>query len=219
MSSTNDIYHQLLVQAQPKSILKKSSSPKFLDSAMNSENPSMLSSPTEIEQEVIDTNKINGNNHICILNDNPLTTSTNSYLSSIEVPLTKWIMASDEDPCHYEIDNQFLRTIPRADSSSLSSDDDRQEQRVRSQPKKNYHRPFLVTKALSSSSDNEERKGKPSTEESKTTSRRSNKARQKDMQLDELMRKYQEHGGIPLLTKEDHDKEQITTKLPINHQQ
>jgi hypothetical protein len=216
MSSANDTYHHhLLVQTQPKSILKKSSSPKLLDSAMDCENNlhvnSILSSTYETEKADIDMNKISHNNHVCILNDNPSGRKDNSYLSSIEAPLTKLMMAS------YEIDRQFLRTV---DSSTSPSDNEQQQQRrTRLKLKKKCHRPLVNTGTLSSSSDNEERKAKRSMEESKTTLISSNKHRQKDMQLDEFMRKYQQQGGILLPTKEEHGNEQITTQVPINHHQ
>jgi len=197
MSSTNDTYHHLLVQTQPKGILKKSPSPKFLDSTINSENDYY--------------------SNTCILNDNQSVKKDNSDLSSIEVPLDKLIMTSNGNSSQYEIDNQLIRTYPPADlSSSLTSDDEQQQQQhVRLKLKTKCYRPFVTTGTLSSSSDNiDERKAKQSMEESKTTLIRSKKHRQKDMQLDEFMRKYQQQGGIPIPTpKEDHDK----TKHPINH--
>jgi hypothetical protein len=223
MSSTNDTYHHLLVQTQPKSILKKSPSPRFLDSTINFENNyySNIIQLSTYENEInnIDKNNIT-HNHVCILNDNQSVNKDNSNLSSIEVPLATLIMTSNENSCQYEIDSQLIRTNSPVDlSSSLTSDDDdEQQQHIRSKPKKNYYRPLFVTGTLSSSSDNyDERKAKRSMQESKTTLIRSKKHRQKDMQLDEFMRKYQPKGGIPIPPKEDHDKKQITTKLPINH--
>jgi len=220
MSSTNGIYHQLLVQTQPKSILKKSPSPRFLDSSNDYYSNTILLSNYENEVNGIDKS-VTSHNHTCILDDNPSVKKNNSNLPSVEVPLTKLIMTSNENSCQYEIDSQLIRTNSPVDlSSSLTSDDDdeQQQQHIRSKPKKNYYRPLFATGTLSSSSDNyDERKAKRSMEESKTTLIRSKKHRQKDMQLDEFMRKYQPKGGIPIPPKEDHDKKEITTKLPINH--
>jgi hypothetical protein len=232
MSSTNDTYHHLLVQAQPKSILKKSPSPRFLDSSINSENDhysNPILPPTEdTKKNDIDKGKTS-HNDVCILNDNQSINKDNSTLSSVEMPSTKLIMTSNENSCQYEMDSQLIRTIPPADplsSSPLTSDDERrpppqQQQRIRMKPKKTYYRPLVATGRLSSSAsasdNNDERKAKQSMKESKITLIRSNKHRQKDMQLDEFIRKYQQQGGIPIPNKEHHDKEQITTKLPINH--
>jgi hypothetical protein len=222
MSSTNDTYHhQLLVQTQLKSILKKSSSPKFVDSSMDSEN-NLHVNP---EKDDIDMNEIsnynnNNNNHVCILNDNPSGRKDNSYLSSIEIPLTKLLMAS------YENDGQSIQAADSSSPSSsslLTSDDEQQQQqqrRVKLRSKKKCYRPLVTTSTLSSSSDNDEKKtANRSIEESKTTLIRSNKHCPKDMQLNEFMRKYQQQGGILLPTKDDPDNEQITTQVPINHHQ
>jgi hypothetical protein len=217
MSSTNGIYHQLLVQTQPKSILKKSPSPRFLDSSNDYYSNTILLSNYENEVNGIDKS-VTSHNHTCILDDNPSVKKNNSNLPSVEVPLTKLIMTSNENSCQYEIDSQLTRTNPPVDSSSsLTSDDEKQQQqqRVRKKSKKNYYRP--LSSSASSSDNNNEKKAKRSMEESKTTLIRSNKHRQKDMQLDEFMRKYQHQGGIPRPSKQDHDKNQIITKLPINH--
>lgn len=216
MSSTNDTYHHLFVQAQPKSILKKSPSPKFLDGPMSFDANLPTVSPTdEVEKDGIEACKISNQNHVCILDDNQPVKKDNSFLFSLEIPLTKVIVPSDE------IAAPLARALPRADSSSSLTSDEEQQQRVRSKPKKNYHRPFVATSTLSSSSDNDERNARRSMKESKPTPLRSSKHRAKDMQLDEFIRKYQHEGGIPLPTKEDHEQEQTTTTttLPINHRQ
>src|SRR5439155_9465783 len=100
MSSTNDTYHQLFIQSQPKSILKKSPSPRYI----NSENDYDYNSILSLNHD-IDNNKIN-NNHVCILNNNQSITKD----TSIEVPL----MISNVNS---EIDNDI-------DSSSVTSDDE-----------------------------------------------------------------------------------------------
>jgi len=155
MSSTNNIYHHLFVPIQPKSILKKSPSPRFHDLSTNFESS---------------------------------------------------LVPSNDNVYQYEIDRNFLRTLPP--SADLSSDDEQQQyQRSKIKPKKTYYRSFIANGTLSSSpssSDNDdERKAKLSLASSKTTLIRSNKHQQKDMQLDEFMRKYQQQGGIHLPTKED----------------
>jgi hypothetical protein len=217
MSSANDTYHHhLLVQTQPKSILKKSSSPKFTDLSIDSDNNLHVNpEKDDIDINEISINKNNNHHHVCILNDNPSERKDNSCLSSIEVPLTKLIMTS------YELDGQSIQTADSSSSSLITSDDEQQQQRrVKFKPKKKKrHRPFVTTGTLSSSSDNDERMEKQSMGESKTTLIRSNKRRTKDMQLDEFMRKYQQQGGIPLPIKDEADNEQITTQVPINHHQ
>jgi hypothetical protein len=202
MSSTNDTYHHLLVQAQPKSILKKSPSPRVLDTLINSE-----------------TEKNDITNRLCTFNDHQSVKEN----SSIEIPLTKLNITSNENSYQYKIDDQLIRTNPPpyADSSSsLTSDNEPQQQRIRIKSKKSYYRPLVATGKLSSSSDdNDERQEKRSMQESKTTLLRSNKYRPTDMQLDEFMRKYQQQGGIPIPNNEDQDQEQIITKLPRNYHQ
>jgi hypothetical protein len=207
MSSTNDTYHHLLVQTQLKSILKKSPSPRFDDpkSTIDDDSSSniILSSNYQVEK-----NDINESNYACLLNDNLF---IEKNLSSVETPLSKLIMISNET------DTPLIRTAPPADSSSPTTDDEQQRNRIKA--KKNYSRPFVATGTLSSSSDNDEREAKRSMIESKIPLRRSSKQRRpKDMQLDEFMRKYQHQGGIYIPTNEDHGKEEkITTKDPINN--
>lgn len=220
MSSTNDTYHHLLVQTQPKSILKKSPSPRFLDTSINSEK-SYYSNP--IPSSIYDTEKIDIDK--CITNDNQSVTKDNSNISSVKIPLTKLIITSNENLCQYEIDSQMIQNNPPPvdSSSSFTSDDEKQQQkqqRIRIKSKKNYYRPLVAIGTLpssASSSENDERKAKRSMEESKITLIRSHKHREKDMQLDEFMRKYQQQGGISFPSKQDHDNDQITTKSPINH--
>ena len=221
MSSSNDIYHSsLFVQAQPKSILKKSSSPKFVDTSIesNSTDP-ILSSPYEVEKDGnIAENLPRNEDHVCILNDNQLINNDNSSASLIEIPLNDLSMIS----------NEIIRTLPRADSSSpltLTSDDDDDDEHdgcVRFQAKKTSHRSFVNTGTLSSSSsDNDKRRTRRPTKESKSVLLRSSNQPScpTDMQLDEFIRKYQQEGGILLPTKEDCSKERITSKRPINHRQ
>jgi hypothetical protein len=195
MSSTNDIYHHLFVPIQPKSILKKSPSPRFLDSSINFEKDyysnTLLSSTCNS-----DNSKTSKNQSIKM---------DNSNLPSVETPLTKLIMTSNENSCQYEIDRQLVRSIPpRADSSS-DDEPSQQQQRIKIKPKKTYYRSFApngtMSSSPSSSDNNDERKAKLSVVSSKTTSIRSNKHRQKDMQLDEFIRKYQQQGGIHLPIK------------------
>lgn len=220
MSSNNDTYQQsLFVQAQPKSILKKSSSPKFLDVStdMDTTSPTLPSSiyAAEKDNDVIEENLIGNEEHLCLLNDNQFVSKDNFYPSSIEAPLAELPMTSNE------IDRSLIRTLPRADSSSSTlTSEDEHHRGVRFQPKKISHRSFVNVGTLSSSSDNDERRTKRSTKESKSILLRSNKSRPTDMQLDEFIRKYQQDGGILWPTRgEDHPQEQITTKLPINHRQ
>src|SRR5690349_20313317 len=135
MSSTNDTYHHLFVQIQPKSILKKSPSPRFRDSSINNENNhSSLSLTNEIQKNGINKSNINNNNSVCIHNDNHAETS-----------LTKSIKASNENSHQYEIDSRSIQSIPPADSSSspLSSDDEQQQQHVKTKSKKTYYRPII----------------------------------------------------------------------------
>jgi hypothetical protein len=80
MSSTNDIYHHLFVPIQPKSILKKSPSPRIHDSTINFENDFYSNT---ILSENIDIDKSKTNN--------------NSNLSPTERSLTKLIMGSNEN--------------------------------------------------------------------------------------------------------------------------
>ncbi|CAF2438154.1 unnamed protein product [Rotaria sp. Silwood2] len=231
MSSTNDTYHHLFVQTQPKSILKKSPSPRFLDSSNDFEKNYYsninLSSTYETDKNDIDQSVINNNNNHnkCMLNDNQYVTD-NIKSSSIETPLTTSTMKLNENLSQYKIDNQLIGSIPPADAISSSphtSDDEQQQQRIKIKSKKNYYRPFVINGTVSSSAssssdnDNDERKAKRSMRESKTTLIHSNKYRQKDMQLDEFMRKYQQHGGIYMpIIKESFSKEQITSKDLIN---
>lgn len=215
MSSSNDTYHpSLFVQAQPKSILKKSSSPKFADTSIELDSTvPILPSTNEAENDnKITENSLCNEEHVCILNDN-------SYPSSIELPTIDLSMISNE------IDRSLIRTLPRADSSSssltvTSDDDDEHNRCVRFQPKKTSHRSFVNPGTLSSSSsDNEKRKSKRATKESRSILLRSNQSCPTDMQLDEFIRKYQQEGRILLPTKEDYSKQRITNKLPINHRQ
>ncbi|CAF3433032.1 unnamed protein product [Rotaria sp. Silwood1] len=227
MSSTNDTYHHLFVQTQPKSILKKSPSPKFLDSSNNFENNYysnvILSSTDEIDKNNIDQSITNTNDNICMLNNNQ-SVMDNSQLSSIETFLTKSTMKSNENLCQYKIDSQLIGNIP-PDDAILSSPhtSDHEQQRIRNKSKKNYYRSFVnndtISSSASSSSDNDdERKAKRSTGQSQTTSIHSNKYREKDMQLDEFMRKYQQHGGIYIPTIEENcNKEKIRSKDLINN--
>ena len=106
----------------------------------------------------------------------------NSEIDSYSNPSVKNEISFNE----YPIEHQLIRSIPRADSSSLSLESDDDNERIRMKPKKNYSRSFVATGILSSSSDNEERKGKRSMQESKPTLIRSKKQHQKDMQLDEF---------------------------------
>jgi hypothetical protein len=189
MSSTNDIYHHLFVQTQPKSILKKSPSPKFLETSTNSKTDQYsntnISSTNETKQNDIDKNKTN-NNHVCILNDNQSIKKDNSDLSSIEVPLTKLIPTCKENVCQHEIDSELIQTNPPTDSSPspLTSDDEHhhhQQSHSKTKSKKIYYRPVVVTRTLSSSAsssdNNDERKAKRSIVESETTLIRSNTKR------------------------------------------
>lgn len=216
MSSSNDTYQQsLVVQIQPKSILKKSSSPKFLDVSTDMDTTYSSSTYAAAEtDDVIEENLIDNDEHLCLLNDNQFVSKDNFYPSLIEVPSSELSMTSQQ------IDRSLIRSIPRADSSSstLTSEDER-HRGVRFKPKKISHRSFVNVGTLSSSSDNDERRTKRSMKESKSILLRSNKSRPTDMQLDEFIRKYQHDGRILWPTTEDHSQEQITTKLPINHRQ
>ncbi|CAF1048185.1 unnamed protein product [Adineta steineri] len=234
MSSANDTYLNLLVQMQPKSILKKSPSPRFPDTSINLDDDHdstiISSSSYENEKNYIDIDETS-NNHICILNDNQSDERNISTQSFIETPFTKLITSSQENFCQNGIDNHSIRTFPRADSTSSSSsvlasgDEQKQQQqqqpkRIKMKPKKTYSRPFITTNIVSSSAsssdNNDERKAKRSLQGSKITIIRSDKHRHKDMQLDEFMRKYQQQGGIYIPPKENHDEEQITTDNQIN---
>ncbi|CAF1459011.1 unnamed protein product [Rotaria magnacalcarata] len=233
MSSTNDTHQHLFVQSQLKSILKKSPSPRFLDSSMNFENDQysniILSTPYENEKQY-DIDEIasnnNNSNHMSVLNDSRSVKKDNSNLSPIELPLP--MATSNENSCQYKIDTRLIGTNPpvkssRSSSPSLHTSDDEHEhrqpqQRIRTKPKKKYYRPFVINGAVplsaSSSDNNDERKAKRTLIESKTALLHSNKSRQKDMQLDEFMRKYQQRGGIHIpIINECHIHEQDL----INH--
>ncbi|UJR26876.1 hypothetical protein I4U23_008187 [Adineta vaga] len=213
MSSTNDVYHHLFVQTLPKSILKKSPSPRFSDTSINLENDynstMTPSSSSEMEKNDIDKNELDDNQSV--ENDIMLLSSTD-----------KTIMTSDENLCPYEIDHGSIRTVPCADSSSLSSaSDDEQQKRMKVKSKKIYSRTLVVndirSSSASSSDNNNERKVKRSMLGSKLTTMRLDKHRHKDMQLDEFMRKYQQLGGIHVPTKDDHVKEQTTEENLTNN--
>ncbi|CAF1171849.1 unnamed protein product [Rotaria sordida] len=232
MSSTNNTYHHLFVQTQLKSILKKSPSPRFLDSLNNFDDNHysniILSSTYDTVKSVIDESVTNDN--ICMFNNNQSVVD-NSKLSFIETPLMNSSIESNENLCQYKIDTQLIGTIPPDDAISSSphtSDDEQQQQqqqrqRIRTKSKKNDFRPFVINRTVSSSasssSDNDDaRKAKRSMEQSKTTSIHSDKYRQTDMQLDEFMRKYQQQGGIHIpIIKENRNKEQMTSKDLINN--
>jgi len=208
MSSTNDTFHHLFVQTQPKSILKKPPSPRSSDSSTNPENDN-----TTYQTETDDINKIeNSNNHVCILNNNQFIAKDITNES---------IAPSNKNFCPYEIDSRLIRTLPRADSSSSFTTDEEQQKRMKIKSKKTYSRPntaiSTVTSSESSSDNDDERKANRSMLGSKIAVIRSDKHQQKDMQLDEFMRKYQQHGGIHLPTKEDHGNEQMTTENLINN--
>jgi len=142
-------------------------------------------------------------------------------MSSVEPLLTKSIPPSNENFYPYEIDSRLIRTLPRADSSSSFTTDEEQQKRMKIKSKKTYSRPntaiSTVTSSESSSDNDDERKANRSMLGSKIAVIRSDKHQQKDMQLDEFMRKYQQHGGIHLPTKEDHGNEQMTTENLINN--
>ncbi len=217
MSSTNDTFHHLFVQAQPKSILKKPPSPRSSDSSTNPENDNTI-----YQTETNDIDKIEtSNNHVCILNDNQFIAKDITTISSVETLLTKSIAPSNENFCPYEIDSRLIRTLPRADSSSSFTTDEEQQKRMKIKSKKAYTRLntaiSTVTSSESSSDNDDERNANRSMLGSKIAVIRSDKHQQKDMQLDEFMRKYQQQGGIHLPTKEDHGKEQMTTENLINN--
>ena len=221
MSSTNDTFHHLFVKTRPKSILKKPPSPKCSDSLATHEND-YSSNTTELSTHQTEKNDMDksesSDNHVCIINDNQKDIST---ISSIEIPLTNFIPISNENLYQYEIDNGLIQTIPCADSSSSPTSNDEQQKCMKIKSKKSYYRPcppiVTVTSSASSSDNDDERTAKRSVGRSKITVLRSDKHQQKDMQLDEFMRKYQQQGGIHLPTKEDHGKEQMTTENLINN--
>ncbi|CAF1573141.1 unnamed protein product, partial [Adineta ricciae] len=208
MSSTNDAYHHLFVQTLPKSILKKSPSPRFSDASINLENGYTSnrtpSSPSETEKT--DTGKY-------IFENRQLNEKNLMLLSSTD----KTSITSDDNFCSYELDHRLIRKIPCADSSSssLTSDDELQKP-TKIKPKKIYSRP-VRSSSLSSSENTDERKAKRSVTGSKMTDIHFDKQRHNDMQLDEFMRKYQQHGGIDVSTKADHVKAQTSKENLTNN--
>lgn len=234
MSSTNDTHQHLYVQAQPKSILKKSPSPKFLDSSMSSDNnqhnTKILSSISENEKNGIDPSTLNNNNHTCVLDDNQSITMDNSTLSFLETPINQLPMISHENLYQYKIDPRLIGKNPPNESPRSSSEGEHEhqqyrhnQQRMKIKSKKNHYRSLVVDGTLSSSdsssdNNNDERKAKRTMIESKTTSIHSNKSRSKDMQLDEFMRKYQQQGGIPIPPiKEYRIHDQLTPRDLFNN--
>ncbi|CAF3336230.1 unnamed protein product [Rotaria socialis] len=239
MSSTNDTHQHLFVQSQLKSILKKSPSPRFLDSSISFENdqyPNVIPSTPYENEKKDDIDEItpnnNNSNHMSVLTDNRSVKKDNSNLSPIELPLP--MTTSNENSCQYKIDTRLIETNPpvkssRSSSPSLHSSDGEHEhqqpqQRIRTKSKKNYYRPFVIDGAVSSSAsssdNNDERKAKRTLIESKTALLQSNKSRQKDMQLDEFMRKYQQRGGIhiPIINEYHiHEQELINHNNGINN--
>lgn len=224
MSSANDTYHHLFVQTQPKSILKKSPSPRFLDLSMDSE-PAQYSNITvsethESEKHDIDMN-ISNNKSVFTQNDNQPVNRNNS---GVQIPFTESTSSSTENQCQYQANTQLIRSNAAADSSASHASDNEQlkQQRPRIKTKKTHSRSLVNTDTLSSSDSfsdyNVERKAKRSVTEPRITSRHSNKYRPTNMQLDEFMRKYQQNGGIHLYTTQEHDtKDSITTDDTIKH--
>jgi hypothetical protein len=208
MSSTSDSYQYLLVQTLPKSILKKSPSPRFSDRSAQSEhehNPSIAASLPEQAEKDDSIDNQSAEKHILLLS-----------------PVDEPIMASNENSSMYEVNHRQMRTVPCADSSSSSlTSDDNQQKRVKTKTKKISTRTAGANGArsasTSSSDSNDERKVKRSMAGSKLTGLRSDTHRHKDMQLDEFMRKYQQHGGIPVPTTEDHGDVQASAPNPTNN--
>ena len=220
MSSTNNIYKHLSVQKQPKSILKKSPSPKFQDTSINSTNEyySYISplSTIETKQNNID-NSTDNCSYECTLSPNQSVEKDNTKLSNVIVKSLDKL--SKENSSQYNMVHQLQETILSTDSSSSVYASDDEQERIKIKSKKNYYRPFIVANRSSSSesSNDNNDKGKARRPMVESPIHSNNNYRKRNMQLDEFIHKYHRHEGTHLSTKKDRYQERIITKDLINN--
>lgn len=193
MSSTSDAYQYLLVQTLPKSILKKSPSPRF-------------SAPLEHEQSP-------AANYGNIDNQSPAKSIL--FQSAVDEPIMTWDEAE-----HRPVRTVPCADSSSSSSSSLFSDVE-QHKRLKTRTKRVSTRPATMNGAGSSSTSSgessAERQVKRSMAGSKLTGLCADKQPHKDMQLDEFMRKYQQQGGIHVPARADHADEQTSAANPSDN--